>query len=180
MAKSTGTSDAILEQVKTAGNDLKIKAGDMASSSADAVKQHAASVSDAAKQMASDAGDKLEDAVEDKKHAGADYVGRIAETMRRVGHELEKDMPLVAPYVRRAAAQVDNVGTTIRDGNMRDLVDGVQDFARRQPFAFLSITALAGFAAVRFIKSAPSSDTAGATATARNDSGKGYRDEFSK
>ena len=40
----------------------------------------------------------------------------------------------------------------IRDGSFRDLVEGATDFAKRQPAAFLGISVLAGFAAVRFLK----------------------------
>lgn len=172
--------DSVAEQVRSAGHDFKDKANDMASSSADAVKEQASSLTESAKEMVSDATDKIGEAVDEKKHAGADYVGRVAETIRRVGQEIEKEMPLVSPYVRRAATQIETVGTSIRNGNMRDVVDGVQDFAKRQPFAFLSLTALAGFAAVRFIKSAPPSHLVASTQGTKSDAGKGYRDDFAK
>ena len=42
----------------------------------------------------------------------------------------------------------------MRDGNLNDLVQGAQRFARSQPTAFFGLALLAGFGAVRFLKSA--------------------------
>jgi len=50
----------------------------------------------------------------------------------------------------------------LRDGNVNDLVQGVQRFARNQPTAFFGLALLAGFGVVRFLKSATTEDAGGA------------------
>jgi hypothetical protein len=63
----------------------------------------------------------------------------------------------VAEYVEEAAEK-------IRHGSFRELVDNATDFAKHRPAAFLGITVLAGFAAVRFLKaSGPSSSSLAGT-----------------
>ena len=81
--------------------------------------------------------------------------------MRRAAREFDTDLPIAGTYIRKAASQVEDVSDQIRNGNLNDLVRNTQSFARRQPTAFLGLAVLAGFGAVRFLKS--SSDDAGST-----------------
>jgi hypothetical protein len=101
-------------------------------------------------------------------------------------------MPIAGVYMRKAASRVEDISDTIQQGDIQDLVRGVQSFARRQPTAFLGIAVLAGFGVVRFLKSsgpvvdqAPQQSRGGqASGTYRtanaSDENRGYRDEFSK
>ena len=73
--------------------------------------------------------------------------------MRRAAREFDRDLPIAGSYIRKAAAQVETVSDSIRTGNFNDLLRETQDFARRQPTAFLGLAVLAGFGAVRFLKS---------------------------
>ena len=171
------------EQAMSAGRDLKEKASDLAGSSAETLKAQASGFADAAKDVASQATDKLKETVSERKGAGADYVGSLADTIRRAAREFDTDLPIAGSYMRKAASQVENVSDSIRTGEFRDVVRNAQDFARRQPTAFLGLAALAGFAVVRFLKS--SSDTSSDPSSsnrqsASNSNPTGYRDDFSK
>jgi hypothetical protein len=185
--KGTSSNDtlrSLSEKAAAAGSDLKSKANALASSSAEQVKGQAAELSDEAKNVADQAGEKLKEAVSERKVAGADYVGGIAEAMRRAGREFDQDLPIAGKYIRKAASQVEDVADSIRTGDMGDLVRNAQSFARRQPTAFVAIAALAGFAAVRFLKSSSSESSAGTSSRrtegsrSRNNEEAGYRDEF--
>jgi uncharacterized phage infection (PIP) family protein YhgE len=149
----TEQAKTVADQALAAGRDLKEKAVGMAGSSAEAIKGRASEAMDAAKDMASQATDKLKQSVEGQKNAGADYVGNLADTMRRCAREFDKDLPIAGAYIRKAAAQVESVSDQIKSGNISDLISGAQSFARRQPTAFLGLAVLAGFGAVRFLKS---------------------------
>jgi hypothetical protein len=180
---SKDTLRTISEKAANAGGDLKSKASEFASSSAEQMKGQAADFSGKAKDVADQAGEKLSEAVSKRKVAGADYVGGVAEAMRRAGREFDQELPIAGKYIRKAASQVEDVADSIRTGDVGDLVRNAQSFARRQPTAFVAIAALAGFAAVRFLKSS-TSDSAG-TSTGIADGGSrlnneeaGYRDEF--
>jgi hypothetical protein len=151
--RAASSAKNIADQALSAGRDLKNKAADAAGSSAEAVKEQAAEFVEAAKEVASDATDRFKETIEGQKTAGAEYVGSLAETMRRAAREFDHDLPIAGTYIRKAATQVETVSDSIKTGNFNDLVRGAQRFARRQPTAFLGIAVLAGFGAVRFLKS---------------------------
>jgi len=189
--KAATATKTVTDQALSAGRDLKDKAIDMAGSSSEAIKGHASDFVDAAKDVASQATDKLKQTVDGQKNAGAEYVGSLADTIRRAAREFDGDLPIAGTYIRKAASQVEGVADTIRTGNFKDLVRGAQSFARRQPTAFLGMAVLAGFGAVRFMKSSAESSEGGGSHVSGKDTfvrnamqshadNKGYRDEFTK
>jgi hypothetical protein len=178
--EAAASTKSFADQALSTGQDLSEKAKDLAGNSADALKAQASDFADAAKDMASQATDKLKDAVHDQKSSGAEYVGALADTMRRAAREFDTDLPIAGTYIRKAAEQVDGVSEGIRNGNLKDLVRSAQSFARRQPTAFLGIAVLAGFGVVRFLKSsAENGPQVGSSASASHGSrNQGYRDDF--
>jgi gas vesicle protein len=173
---------SLSEQATSAGQDFAAKAKDIAESSSDKIKAQASDFVDAAKDVASQASDKIKDAVSDQKASGAEYVGKLADTMRRAAREFDTDLPIAGTYIRKAASQVEGVSEQIRNGNLNDLVRSAQSFARRQPTAFLGIAVLAGFGAVRFLKSSSTDVASQGNPTTRWStpaSDGGYRDDFS-
>jgi hypothetical protein len=177
-AKSvTDQAKSVADQAMSAGRDFKDKALGAAGSSADALKGQASQLMDTAKDMASNMAsqttDKLKQTVEGQKNVGAEYVGNLADTLRRAAREFDNDLPIAGSYMRKAASQVENVSDSIRNGNLEDLMQEVQSFARRQPTAFLGMSVLAGFAMVRFLKSsAEGAASAGASDLASNSYGR--------
>jgi methionine synthase II (cobalamin-independent) len=185
-ASAPDTPKSISEQAWSTGRELKDKASDIASASADTLKGQASDFVDAAKDVASQATDKLKEAVSDKKSAGAEYIGSLADTIRRAAREFDNDFPLAGSYIRKAASQVETVSESIRTGEFNDIVRNAQSFARRQPTAFLGLAALTGFAIVRFLKSSPASSVSSGAMKAPNKEhapahpdNTGYRDDFS-
>src|SRR3954470_6071674 len=156
----TEQAKSVADQAFAASRDLKEKAAGLAGSSAEAIKGRASEAMDAAKDMASQATDKLKQTVDGQKNAGAEYVGSLADTMRRAAREFDHDLPIAGAYIRKAASQIEGVSDSIKTGNFNDLVRGAQSFARRQPTAFMGLAVLAGFGAVRFLKSSANSSGA--------------------
>jgi ElaB/YqjD/DUF883 family membrane-anchored ribosome-binding protein len=150
----------IADQVVATGRDLQSKAVDLAGASGEAIKEHASELVESAKDVASKAGERLQETVAQQKGAGADYVSNLAQTMRRAAGEFDAEVPIAATYIRKAADQVTSAADALRDGNLNDLVQRAQSFARNQPTAFVGLAVLAGFGAVRFLKSASSTATA--------------------
>jgi hypothetical protein len=151
--KAPTAAKSVADQALSAGRDLKDKAIGMVGTSSDAIKDQASDFVDAAKDVASQATDKLRQTVDGQKKAGAEYVGTLADTMRRAAREFDGDLPIAGVYMRKAASQIEGVSDSIKTGNFKDLVRGAQSFARRQPTAFLGLAVLAGFGVVRFLKS---------------------------
>jgi len=159
--KTTGAVKSAADQAASAGRDLKDKVSEMAGTSADTIREHASDFVDAAKNVSSQATDKLKEAVEGQKNAGAEYVGGLADTMRRAAREFDAELPIAGTYIRKAASQVEAAADSIRHGNFNDLVQSAQTFARRQPAAFLGLAVLAGFGVVRFLKSSAEGSSSG-------------------
>jgi uncharacterized phage infection (PIP) family protein YhgE len=189
----TEQAKSVADQALAASRDLKEKAVGMAGSSAEAIKGRASDLMDAAKDMASQTTDKLKQTVDGQKNAGAEYVGSLADTMRRAAREFDSDLPIAGVYIRKAASQIEGVSDSIKTGNFNDLLRGAQSFARRQPTAFLGLAVLAGFGAVRFLKSSADSSDASSEPVRSGGDGfapnqasrsysdnRGYRDEFTK
>jgi len=120
------------------------------------VKAQTANVTESVKDIASQAGDKLMTSVEDQKAAGADFVGDMAGAIRRAAKEFST-VPQAAQYIRLAADQIEGVSSAFRKRDVGQLFADVQGFARRQPTAFLGAAVLAGFAAIRFLKTSTAS-----------------------
>lgn len=148
--KPTGTT---MESAAGDFDALKRQAKQTAGAVADQVATSTVDVVEKTKQAASGAADQLNDAAQEKKAVGADYVTGIAEAVRRAAGEFDQDVPQAATYIRQAADQISNVAESVKNRNFRELFGTVEEFARKQPTAFLGLTFLAGFAAVRFLKS---------------------------
>jgi hypothetical protein len=178
--EAVASTKSLAEQALSAGQDLADKAKDLGGSSTEALQEHASNLADATKDVASQAADKLNDAVNDRKSSGADYVGSLADTMRRAAREFDTDLPIAGTYIRKAAEQVEGVSEGIRNGNINDLLRSTQSFARRQPTAFLGIAVLAGFGVVRFLKSSAEhgSRSGSSVSDAHRSTKQGYRDDF--
>jgi hypothetical protein len=146
----------VAEQAKAAGRDIQSAAVDLANTTAEAVKGHASHAAEAARDLASSAQDRLQDKVAEQKGIGADYVNNFAGAMRQAANHFDSDVPVAGAYMRKAADQIETAADALREGNFSDLVQGAQKFARTQPTAFFGLALLAGFGAIRFLKSASS------------------------
>jgi len=161
-------AEGMVDQAKEFGRDMKGQASALTQSATDAVKTQAGNMKESAKEVASDAGEKLRATVSEQKAAGADYVGNVANIIRRTAYEFDSDIPQAGHYIRKAAAQLENVSTAMRNRDMSEIVGNVQNFARKQPTAFFGAAVLLGFAAVRFLKSGPTGTAIGATTSQPN------------
>jgi hypothetical protein len=167
----TRTADELGGKAREIGRDLKSQASGLAESVTETVKSQAANLTEQAREVASDAGEKMKTAVVDQKSAGADYIGNVAEMVRRASYEFDGQLPQAGHYIRQAAAQINSVSDALRTRDISELAGDVQEFARKQPAAFFGAAVLAGFAAVRFFKSAPDRSNYSSGATRSNTSG---------
>lgn len=135
------------------------KAGaDTAKQAAETARQRAGELGGQARQAASDA------AADAKRHArtyaegqkdeAAGRVEGVADALRSAAGSLDdQDQPAVASYARQAATGLDRVSDALASRSVDDLMETVEDFARRQPVAFLGGAVLTGFVLSRFAKS---------------------------
>ena len=115
-----------------------------------------------AKEVVAGAESRLRTTAEEQKVAGAERFSAIAGAISRTADELESELPQAARYVRGAATEIQNLSDAVRHRDLNVLLRDVQDLARRQPAAFLGVSVLAGFAAVRFLKTSNQTASVGA------------------
>lgn len=149
------------DKLQQAGKEVTKTASDALSSASDAARDKLTELGGVARDTATQAADTLKEKVGEQQHAGADYAHRLADNIRNAAHAFESDTPLAARTMETAADFVENAAGKIRDGSLGEVMDGMTSFARRQPAAFLGLSVLAGFAAVRFLKAS----SAGSTST---------------
>ena len=149
---TTTSSQNLKDQAADAGEELKQRAGEALRASTDVARDKFKEATNAAKDVAAGTADRLQDQASEQQRTGADFVGRLAGDIRNAARAFENDAPFAARSINSAAEYVDEAADKIRNGSIRDLVDGATDFAKRQPAAFLGLSVLAGFAAVRFLK----------------------------
>ena len=140
------------DQVTAAGSEMKERAGTAVQASSDVARDTLQEATDAVKDLASGTLDQIQDRTREQQRSGADYVGRLAGNIRQAARAFESDVHFAARGINSAASYVEEAAAQIRNGSIRDVFDGVTDFAKRQPAAFLGMSVLAGFAMVRFLK----------------------------
>jgi flagellar hook-basal body complex protein FliE len=171
-SQNTGSSQNLKDKVADAGAEIKQRAGGALKASTDTARDKFKEAADAATDVAAGTADRLQDQPAEQQRTGADFVGRLASDIRNAARAFENDAPFAARGINSAAEYVDQAAEKIRNGSIRDLVDGATDFAKRQPAAFLGLSVLAGFAAVRFLKASgnqASSSHSASTSTYRGE-----------
>ena len=146
------SSQSLKDQISDAGAEVKQRAADALGSSTDEARDKFKEAADAAEGVAAGAADRLQHNAREQQRSGADFIGRFAGDIRNAARAFESDAPFAARGINSAAEYVEEAAEKIRNGTFRDLVDGATTFAKRQPAAFLGLSVLAGFAAVRFLK----------------------------
>jgi hypothetical protein len=127
-----GEARAVKEQAREAAAEMKAGARDAAEDVKEQVRSSAARQKDAAAQQMDGWAHALKTASDDLHGRGQDSA---------------------ATWVRQAAAGLERASGTVRERDVDDLIGTVEDFARRQPVAFLGGAVAAGFGLARLMKS---------------------------
>jgi F0F1-type ATP synthase membrane subunit b/b' len=118
------------------------------------VKEKTADLKRKAEETASDMGARARSVATDQKNAAAHRMEGVAHALRRASDDLrDQGQPMVAEYSRHVAEGLESFADSLGKRDVDELVEGVEDFARTRPVAFLGGAAVAGFALARFMKS---------------------------
>jgi hypothetical protein len=102
-----------------------------------------------AKEMAAD---RVESRINEQKYRATGSLSDIASSLRTAGEQLPSDNGM-SRYITRAADQVDHLAGFLDNRDVAELMGEVEDFARRQPAAFLGGAFALGVLGARFLKS---------------------------
>jgi hypothetical protein len=118
------------------------------------VKEKTADLKRQADRTAADVRQRARSVATDQKNAAAHRMEGVAHALRRASDDLrDQGQPMVAEYSRHVAEGLESFADSLGKRNVDELVEGVEDFARTRPVAFLGGAAVAGFALARFMKS---------------------------
>lgn len=99
--------------------------------------------------------DKALGIVDQRKEAAVGELGTLAGALRRAGTELSENSGLAGTAVNTIAERVESISKSLGDKDLRSVMGDVEQFARRNPVAFVGGSVALGFIASRFLKSDP-------------------------
>lgn len=112
----------------------------------------AARARELASNLRSRASEKVEETLSEQKYRAADSLGSIAQQIRSAGEQFPQDNA-VGRYINQAAGQVDNIASFLNNRDVADLMDEIEQLARRQPAVFIGGAFALGVLGARFLKS---------------------------
>jgi hypothetical protein len=148
-ARSTRGEEGTTEWTKRTAQEAYASASTLAGEAAEKVKEAA---SDTAATLTGEVKQLLDRQV----GGGADMVGFVARSAKRAAEDLDHDAPQMASLVRSLAGRMDGYADGLRDQSVDQIIRKASDFTRRQPALVFGLAALAGFFALRTVKSTPS------------------------
>ena len=95
----------------------------------------------------------VKDLLDTQLASGADIVGQFGNSAQRAAEDLERTAPQLAGLVRGVADRIEGYADDLREQSVDDLLQSASNFTRRQPAMVFGLAALAGFFALRTIKS---------------------------
>jgi len=84
---------------------------------------------------------------------GANVMTNVANAARRAADEIEPEAPQIAGLVRGSADWLDQYSHDLQDQSAQEIYRNAAEFTRRQPAAVFGVAALAGFFALRVLRS---------------------------
>lgn len=93
--------------------------------------------------------------IDAQKTRAAGSLSSVAQTLRSSGEQMQGQEG-ISRYLTRAADEVENLAHYLEDREVGELLGQVEDFARRQPVAFLGGAFTLGVLGARFLKSSRS------------------------
>ena len=146
---SMGTTSGTVGQ--TGGSDTPESA--ITSTVADTAQQVAHQAQERAGEIVQRATERGREQLTGHKARAAEGLHTFASATRRVGYDLRaRDNTAIADITDTAASQAERFGTFLRDTDVNDMVRGVTQFGRTQPFLFLGGAFALGVVGARFLK----------------------------
>jgi hypothetical protein len=94
--------------------------------------------------------DMLEQHLASRTQGAASELVDVANALRQTSKQLDGNS--VAPFVEKAADQLERASTYVRTADLREIQRGVETFARREPLLFIGGAFALGMVAARFLK----------------------------
>ena len=109
------------------------------------------------KEKAKEAGDKVKEQgrtfLNEQKERVGSQIGTYSSAARRAAERLESESDTnLSSYISSAADQLDRLATRVQERDLGELIEDVEEMARRRPEVFYGGMFVAGLVAARFLK----------------------------
>jgi hypothetical protein len=105
-------------------------------------------------QLVGQARDQMVSQLDSQKERAAGSIGSAAQALRQTAQQLrDQHEEMFVPYLENAASYIDRFSGYLKERDIRQMMDEVEGFARREPGLFLGGAFALGFLAARFLKS---------------------------
>jgi ElaB/YqjD/DUF883 family membrane-anchored ribosome-binding protein len=118
-------------------------------------------LTDAAGEIAQQATSAAEQRASSTMTQVGDTLEHVAEAVRGAGENLRAEQPQLAGFADTAAQRVESAAQYLRDHDAGEVIDGAQDFARRQPAIVVGAGLALGLLVGRALKTAHGSARSG-------------------
>jgi hypothetical protein len=109
---------------------------------------------DKSKEVVDKAKDTAMNTMESQKSRAANNIGNVAEALRQTGKQLRnQDQQGFSRMADTAADRLEQFSDDLQNKDFNEMMDDVEDFARRDPELFLGGAVVLGLLAARFLKS---------------------------
>jgi hypothetical protein len=142
----------------TSNKSSSTSASETASGSNELVKHAKETVSHVADQAV----DLVESQISQQQKKSVGELGNVAKALRGTREELGENF--AGPIVDQAAQQIERATKFLESASLGEIVDGVEDFARREPLLFIGGAFAVGMLGARFLKSTSRRNTADSSA----------------
>ena len=121
---------------------------------------------------ASQAGDKVASRLDTQKDRAAQGLESVAQALRQASDQLrsEPQGPPVHEYVASAANRLEHLSGYLRSTDTKDMIRGLERFARQQPALFVGGAFMVGLLSARFLKTSSESNSYRSGSNQRADS----------
>lgn len=107
----------------------------------------------AASEGASTIGSHMKELLDTQLDSGANIIGQLGSSAQRAAEDLDQKAPQLAGFVRGVADRMESYAEDLRDKSGDELFRSASNFTRRRPALVFGLAALAGFFALRTLKS---------------------------
>jgi hypothetical protein len=114
-------------------------------------------VRDTAQEAKSQAGERVREQVDTRSTQAGEQVQSVAQAMRQSGDQLRsQETEGAAKVVEGSAERVERLGSYLERASADEILNDVEDFARRQPWVVVAGAFALGLVASRFLKASSS------------------------
>lgn len=155
--RNTGGKEGAGDMAPVTGTTNPRPGGSTSPSLRDQAADIGRKATEGARNAASQVQSQAQTRMERGKQDAAMTLSSVATTLLQSGGQLRDERQEIAgEYVERAARQIERAANFVQNADLRQMVDEVEDFARRRPAIFIGSAFAAGLLAARFLKSSRS------------------------